>query len=88
MRVVIVGAGAGGAMVAREAARAGLSVTLVEEGGHQTPKDFTQREDEMIPLLFQDAGARTTVDGAVTVLQGYAAHGHRVRPDVKDPIRA
>jgi choline dehydrogenase-like flavoprotein len=78
MRLIVIGAGAGGAMVAREAARAGLQVTLVEEGGHQTPKDFTQREDEMIPLLFQDAGARTTVDGAITVLQGRGVGGSTV----------
>jgi choline dehydrogenase-like flavoprotein len=76
--LVIVGAGAGGAMVAREAARAGLSVVLVEEGPRLGPKDFTQREDEMIPRLFQDAGARTTVDGAITVLQGRGVGGSTV----------
>src|SRR5206468_1391121 len=63
----VVGTGAGGAMVAREAARAGLRVIALEEGPHSTPRDFTQREDEMLPRLFQDAGARATEDGAVTV---------------------
>jgi choline dehydrogenase-like flavoprotein len=76
--LVVVGAGAGGAMMAREAARAGLSVILVEEGARLGPRNFTQREDEMIPLLFQDAGARTTVDGAVTVLQGRGVGGSTV----------
>ncbi len=76
--LVIVGTGAGGAMVAREAARAGLKVIALEEGAHSQPRDFTQREDEMIPLLFQDAGGRTTADGAVTVLQGRGVGGSTV----------
>jgi len=76
--VVVVGTGAGGAMVAREAARAGLEVIALEEGGHLGPRDFTQREDEMLPLLFQDGGGRTTDDGAVTVLQGRGVGGSTV----------
>jgi choline dehydrogenase-like flavoprotein len=76
--VVVVGTGAGGGMVAREAARAGLRVVALEEGAHLTSRDFTQREDEMIPLLFQDAGARATDDGAVQVLQGRGVGGSTV----------
>ena len=49
-------------MVAREAARAGLKVIVLEEGAYSLPRDFTQREDEMLPLLFQDAGAYTFFD--------------------------
>lgn len=76
--LVVVGTGAGGAMVLREAARAGLFAIALEEGAHSTSRDFTQREDEMIPLLFQDSGARTTVDGAVQVLQGRGVGGSTV----------
>lgn len=76
--LIVVGTGAGGAMVAREAAQGGLKVIALEEGAHSGPRDFTQREDEMIPLLFQDAGGRTTVDGAVTVLQGRGVGGSTV----------
>ncbi|HZS35707.1 MAG TPA: GMC family oxidoreductase [Polyangia bacterium] len=76
--LVVVGTGAGGAMVAREAARAGLRVIALEEGAYSTPRDFTQREDEMLPLLFADAGARTTDDGAVQVLQGRGVGGSTV----------
>ncbi len=76
--LVVVGTGAGGAMVARQAAQAGLKVIALEEGAYSTPRDFTQREDEMLPLLFQDAGARTTDDGAVTVLQGRGVGGSTV----------
>jgi choline dehydrogenase-like flavoprotein len=76
--VVVVGTGAGGSMVAREAARAGLRVVALEEGAHTPTTEFTQREDEMIPLLFQDAGGRTTADGAVTILQGRGVGGSTV----------
>jgi choline dehydrogenase-like flavoprotein len=76
--LVVVGTGAGGAMMAREAARAGLRVVALEEGAYSQPRDFTQREDEMLPLLFQDAGARTTDDGAVQVLQGRGVGGSTV----------
>jgi choline dehydrogenase-like flavoprotein len=74
----VVGTGAGGAMVAREAARAGLRVVALEEGAHVPPANFTQREDEMIPRLFQDAGGRATTDGAVTVLGGRGVGGSTV----------
>jgi choline dehydrogenase-like flavoprotein len=38
--VVIVGSGAGGSVVARELARAGRSVLVLEEGGHYTPQEY------------------------------------------------
>jgi choline dehydrogenase-like flavoprotein len=76
--VVVVGSGAGGAMLARQVARAGADVVVLEAGPHSTPKDFTQREDEMLPLLFADGGGRATDDGAVTVLQGRGVGGSTV----------
>lgn len=38
--VVVIGSGAGGAVVARELARAGRSVLVLEEGGHYTPEEY------------------------------------------------
>ncbi len=38
--VVVVGSGSGGAVVARELARAGRSVLVVEEGGHYAPHEY------------------------------------------------
>ena len=38
--VVIIGSGAGGAVVARELAREGLSVIVLEEGGYYTPDEY------------------------------------------------
>ena len=40
--VVIVGSGAGGAVMARELARDGRSVIVLEEGGHYSPEELGQ----------------------------------------------
>ena len=76
--VVVVGSGAGGAMLARDTARAGLATVLMEEGGFHGPGDFTQREGEMLPRLFQEAGGRSTEDGAVMILSGKGVGGSTV----------
>lgn len=75
---VVVGTGAGGGMALRELARAGLRVIALEEGGYHTPADFNQREDDMLPLLFQDRGARTTRDLGIRVLMGKGVGGSTV----------
>ena len=72
---VVIGTGAGGGMALRELARAGMKVVALEEGGFFRPGDFSQREDEMIPLLFQDAGGRTSRDLAIRILQGRGVGG-------------
>ena len=58
--VVVVGTGAGGAMAASELARRGLGVIALEEGPMLLPPDMTQREDEMMPKLYQERGGRST----------------------------
>ncbi len=75
---VVVGTGAGGAIALRELARAGVDAIGLEEGGYATPRDFDQRESHMIPMLFQDSGARTTKDLAIRVLQGRGVGGSTV----------
>jgi len=54
--VVVVGSGAGGAVVARELAARGRDVVLLEEGGYFTGKDFTGNPREMIDLLYRNRG--------------------------------
>ena len=76
--VVVVGSGAGGAMLARDASAAGLRVLVLEEGGHHGPADFTQREGDMLPRLFFDGGGRTTDDGGVAILHGRCVGGGTV----------
>jgi len=75
---VVVGTGAGGAMALRELARAGLSVVAFEEGPALSSRDFDQREDHMIPLLFQQGGGRTTDDLAIRVLGGRGVGGSTI----------
>lgn len=58
---VVIGSGAGGAVVAKELAEAGLSVVVLEEGGHFTVKDFNRRPADMVPLLYRDSGSTTAL---------------------------
>jgi choline dehydrogenase-like flavoprotein len=75
---VVIGTGAGGAVALRELARAGLDAVALEEGAWLTPRDFDQREDHMLPRLFQDMGGRSTEDLAIRVLQGRGVGGSTV----------
>ncbi|MCK6529391.1 GMC family oxidoreductase [Myxococcota bacterium] len=71
----VVGSGPGGATAAAVAAEAGLDVVLLEAGPLVTPGQMTQREEEMLPLLYWHAGGRTTSDRAVRVHQGRGVGG-------------
>ena len=76
--VCVIGSGAGGAVIAKELAEAGRDVVVLEQGGHYTKDDFTQREDEMMPLLYEDMGQRATSDGSIVILQGRNVGGSTV----------
>lgn len=76
--VCVIGSGGGGAVVAAELASAGRDVVVLEQGHHWTSRDFTQREDEMLPRLFEEAGMRQTSDGSIVVLQGRNVGGSTV----------
>jgi choline dehydrogenase-like flavoprotein len=76
--VVVIGSGAGGAVVACELQRAGFAVLVLEEGGHHTRADFKMREDINYPMLYQESGARATKDLGLTILQGRAVGGTTV----------
>jgi choline dehydrogenase-like flavoprotein len=73
--VVVVGSGAGGAVLAAGLAEAGLDVVVLEEGGDHGAEDFDLREGTAYPMLYQDRGARATSDLALTVLQGRGVGG-------------
>jgi choline dehydrogenase-like flavoprotein len=76
--VCVIGSGAGGAVAAAELAAAGRKVVVLEQGHHWTSRDFTQREDEMLPRLFEEGGMRMTADASVTILQGRNVGGSTV----------
>jgi len=73
--VCIVGSGAGGAVLAAGLVERGLSVIMLEEGGHKTNKDFDLQESTAFPMLYQDRGTRGTADLAITILQGRSVGG-------------
>jgi choline dehydrogenase-like flavoprotein len=75
---VVIGTGAGGSIAARALARAGVETIALEEGGWHRPQDFDQREENMLPMLFQDAGGRSTEDLAIRVLQGRGIGGSTI----------
>lgn len=76
--VCIIGSGAGGAVVAQTLAAAGLHVIVLEEGGHHTKAEFKMREDQAFPMLYQEAGLRSTKDLSIALLQGRAVGGSTV----------
>jgi len=76
--VVVVGTGAGGAMAASELARRGANVVALEEGPLLFAQQMTQREDEMMPRLYQERGGRSTADLAVRVIGGRCIGGSTV----------
>ena len=59
--VVVVGTGAGGAVVGRELAEAGLAVVFVEEGQYFDRSDFTGRAFSMQQKLYRRGGSTFSV---------------------------
>ena len=76
--VCVIGSGAGGAVAGAVLAEGGREVVILEQGAYQTASDFNQREDTMLPRLFEDAGMRATEDGGVAILQGRGVGGSTV----------
>src|ERR1039457_4768431 len=59
--VCVIGAGAGGAVVAAELAEGGMSVVVLEEGHWHDPDGFTARMPEMLARLYRDGGQIVTL---------------------------
>lgn len=67
--VVVVGTGAGGAVVAKELAQRGHAVLMLEEGEHYDRKDFTSVDRvELNRRMFRENGALTTVGNTFIAL--------------------
>ena len=76
--VCVIGSGAGGAVVAKELAEAGLSVIILEAGENHDPSTFNTYEPEMLRRLFWDSGLRGTRDNAIVISQGKGVGGSTV----------
>lgn len=76
--ICIIGSGPAGGVLAKNLAEAGLSVIVLEEGGNYSAKDFNQREADMMPMLYQEGGGRSTRDLSISVLHGKCVGGTAV----------
>ncbi|MCG8316863.1 MAG: GMC family oxidoreductase [Pseudomonadales bacterium] len=76
--VVIVGSGAGGAVMAYEMAAAGKKVIVMEAGDYVPSDQFNEQLPDMIERLYADHGAQTNKDGDITILQGQCVGGSTV----------
>jgi choline dehydrogenase-like flavoprotein len=81
--VVIVGSGSGGAVMARELARDGRSVLVIEEGGHYTPEEYgAMTPSNSIRRLAREAGLAVAVGRGdtplISVLSGKCVGGSSV----------
>jgi choline dehydrogenase-like flavoprotein len=63
----VIGAGAGGAVVAAELAEGGMSVVVLEEGHEHDVDTFTARPPEMLARLYREGGQTMTL-GAPPIL--------------------
>ncbi|MDD5545016.1 MAG: GMC family oxidoreductase [Acidobacteriia bacterium] len=79
--VCIIGSGPAGGVLAKNLAEAGLSVIVLEEGGNFTTQDFNEREADMMPMLYQEGGGRSTRDLSISVLHGKCVGGTAVVND-------
>lgn len=76
--IVIVGSGAGGAVMAYEMAAAGKSVILLEAGSHVPSSEFNEKFPDMLEMLYEDQGNQATKQGDLLVLQGRCLGGSTV----------
>ncbi len=63
--VIVVGTGAGGAVVAKELAERGVAVLMIEEGEYRTRTDFSKRSIPATQQLYRDGGITGVVGNCV-----------------------
>jgi choline dehydrogenase-like flavoprotein len=75
---VIIGSGAGGAVMAFELAKSGLSVVFLEAGPYVPSSEFNEKLPDMMDALYVDSGLQVNDDGDLGVLQGRCVGGSTV----------
>lgn len=76
--VIVIGSGAGGAVVAYEMAKAGRNVLILEAGPYVPSSEFTEYFTEAMDTLYAERGTQANVDGDLLVLQGRCVGGSTV----------
>lgn len=79
--VCIIGSGAAGAVLAKELVEAGKKVVLIERGGYFEGKDMNQREVDMMPLLWKNAGFNFVDSLRIAIAQGSCLGGSTIIND-------
>jgi choline dehydrogenase-like flavoprotein len=79
--VCIIGSGAAGAILGTKLVKAGNSVVILEKGGYYDGESMNQRESDMIPLLWKNAGANFTSNLRIAIAQGSCLGGSTVIND-------
>ena len=76
--VLVIGSGAGGAVVAYNAAKQGKRVVLIEEGSYVPVSEIKHDEAQMTSQLYKEGGIQYTVDFDMALLQGKTLGGTTV----------
>ncbi len=79
--ICIVGSGAAGAVLAKELVESGKRVVLLEKGGYYEGKDMNQREADMMPLLWKNAGFNFNDSLRIAIAQGCCLGGSTIIND-------
>lgn len=75
---VVVGSGAGGAVLAYKLAAAGKKVLILEAGSYKPSSTFNEVFPDMIEMLYQDKGNQANSRGDLVILQGQCVGGSTV----------
>jgi choline dehydrogenase-like flavoprotein len=75
VEVCVIGSGAGGSLIAYEAARRGLSVLVLESGPEVRADQMSGDELRMIPWLYKDGGLQMNASHDLFILQGTCVGG-------------
>jgi choline dehydrogenase-like flavoprotein len=79
--ICIIGSGAAGAVLAKELVEAGKKVVILERGGYYEGKDMNQRDADMMPLLWKNAGFNFDDSLRIAIAQGCCLGGSTVIND-------
>jgi choline dehydrogenase-like flavoprotein len=76
--VIVVGSGAGGAIVAHELVEAGAHVLMIERGHLVEPRTFEENEVRQLSRLYSDGALQLSRDFRLSILQGMCVGGSTV----------
>jgi choline dehydrogenase-like flavoprotein len=72
---IVIGTGAGGAVMAARLAEAGLDVLILEAGALRDGRDFAEHDADALRDLYADGAQRTTDDVGLSIVQGVGVGG-------------